>query len=155
MAYELITRSQLANRLSETRLQRIYDDNNDGTADSDPVQQLIQDASSKVLSYCGSIYKLDVAAAAAAENKAHELVRLTLDVAQAMAAQRFPEVVRVDWVPMMQSAEKDLKQLMQSLTRLDTADPPSPPANCAVGSDPNDDETSRWDAGRAYSSDDW
>jgi phage gp36-like protein len=137
MAYPYITQAQLENRLSATRVARIYDDNRDGSADANPIAQLIADASGKVASYLRGSYDLDTVAA----STPNEVVRLTLDVAFAMAAQRHPEVVRVDWQPLMQAAEKDLERLRKGETRLDVVGPPEPAANtggAVYQQDPND-----------------
>lgn len=127
MAY--ITSTDLSARLSATKLARIYDDDRDGTADTDPVALLIADACSKVAGYLRGLYDLAVIEAA----PPHEVVRLTLDVAVAMAAQRHPEVVRVDWVPLMQGAERDLERLRAGKTRLDVMGSPEPAANASGG----------------------
>jgi hypothetical protein len=78
-----------------------------------------------VASYLRPIYDLTTVAA----SPPHEVVRLTLDVAYAMAAQRYPEVVRVDWLPLMQAAEKDLGRLRDGTTRLDVIGSPEPAQN--------------------------
>lgn len=121
----LFTQAQLEARISKLTVQRIYDDDNDGTADNDPIAGLVRDASSKVYSYLGPIY--DVALIDPAQQD--EVVRLGLDVAQAMAAQRHPEYVRIDGYKMMAQAESDLKNLRKNLTNLGIKTPPEPAAN--------------------------
>lgn len=130
MAWEFITQDQLSRRISPTSLRRIYDDNLDGVADVDPVTQLRRDASSKVAGYLVGITDLAAVQTAATADTAHEVVRITLDVAYAYAVQRFPEVMpAVDGFKLMTQAERDLKMLRESFTQLDIETSPNPPAN--------------------------
>lgn len=118
------TKQQLENRLSAVVVRRIYDDNNDGTTDSDPVQDCLDDASAKVDSYLAPIGLLPLPG----PPYHREVIRLELDVAQAYAAQRFPEIVRVDWEKLMKQAESDLDNLRKGKTMLGSR-PPDPAAN--------------------------
>ena len=135
----LITQDQLEDRLSKLTVQRLYDDDNDGTSDSNPIAGLIRDASSKVYSYLGPIYDLDLID----PTKQDEVVRLTLDVAQAMAAQRRPEYVRIDGYKLMAQADADLKILRNGWTNLGIKAAPEPSANQGgdVDSGNPDDQT--------------
>lgn len=128
MAVPQVTQKQLEDRLSKTTVRRILDDDNDGSADTDPVTALLRDAMSKVCSYLGPIFDLDLIDPA----QQPEVLRLTLDVAQAMAAQRHPEYMRVDGYKMMAQAEKDLRLLREGMTNLATKAPPEPAANQGV-----------------------
>lgn len=112
-------------RIGATALKRIFDDDRDGAADVDPVAQLLADAKSKVFGVCRGIYDL----AALEANPPHELNRLILDVAVAYAAQRHPEVVRRDWVPLMAQVDADLSRLRAGKARLDVEGTPEPAAN--------------------------
>lgn len=124
----LFTLAQLQGRLSAKRVQRIFDDNNDGTPDTDAIAQLRQDASSKVASYLAPVdlaAKLDALVNPKtgelldpANGFPEEVVRLSLDVATALAAQRFPEIMRMDWEKLMAQAEKDLRALRDGATSL-------------------------------------
>ena len=125
MPYPFVTQKQLEDRLSATTVQRIYDDNRDGVADTDPVAQLLADASSKVAGRLRGVYTIAQLVAATC----HELVRVTLDVAVAMAAQRHPEVVRRDWEPLMRQADKDVTAIRLDDASLDTDGAPEPKAN--------------------------
>lgn len=117
------TIAQLEARLSTVVVQRIYDDNNDGTRDTAIVQECLDDASAKVDSYLAPLGILPLA-----QPYPREVIRLELDVAQAYAAQRFPEAVRLDWEKLMGQAEKDLDRLRTGKTMLG-ARPPDPAAN--------------------------
>jgi phage gp36-like protein len=125
VAYPYITKTDLENRLSAEVLVQICDDNNDGTADTGPVARLCADSSSKVAGYLRGTYDL----AAVAANPPNEVIRLTLDVAVAYAAQRHGEYVRRDWGPLMKAAEHDLENLRKGLTRLDVIATPEPAGN--------------------------
>lgn len=122
-----VTKAHIENRLSVKRLKRICDDNSDGTADTDPVNQLRADASSKVRSYLEPMGMM--VALAAMFNEAtgellsgkvvpEEIVRLTLDVVAALCAQRHPEVMRMDWRTLMEQCDKDLSRLRDGKTSL-------------------------------------
>jgi hypothetical protein len=135
VAQPLITKKQLENRLSAIIVKRIYDDNNDGSADSDPLNQLLLDASSKFRGALGTIYDIDTFD----QNTLDEVVRISLDIAQAYAAQRHSEIVRVDGFKLMQQAEKDIEKIRAGLSNLGTKGPPEPAANQGgiVTEDPN------------------
>lgn len=135
MARTWITVAQLRNRLSTIDLTRFYDDNKDGNADTgtgSPVEQLREDATSKVASYLQGIVNGGLAAVdtAVAAGEAHEVVRLTLDVAAYMAVARHPSAAPDhDWVEMKKGVDADMKMLRQSFTKLDTDSAPNEPSN--------------------------
>lgn len=130
MPWPFITTTQLENRLSRTVVKQIFDDDNDGVADLAPLEQLCKDASSKLSSWLGPIYPLDALRAMTADELPDEIVRLSLDVAQAMMAQRHPEYRRVDPFELMKQAERDCERLRKNETNLGTtASPPEPAAN--------------------------
>lgn len=123
-----VTQVQLESRLSGKRIKRMYDDDGNGTADLNPVKQLRQDASSKVASYLeplGIISQMSTyfdgttGEVVSGDVTVHpEIIRLTLDVAQAMAAQRHPTIWQIDWCKLMEAAEGDLKNLRDGKTSL-------------------------------------
>jgi phage gp36-like protein len=117
------TKQQFENRLSKIVVQRIYDDNNDGQTDTDPVQDCLDDASAKVDSYLAPVGLLPLS-----PPYPREVIRLELDVAQVYAAQRFPEIVRVDWKELLKASTEDLDNLRKGKTMLGSA-PPDPAAN--------------------------
>ena len=121
-----ITKKDLEDRISTVELQRIYDDNNDGQTDTTPVTRLIKDACSKVDSYLRGMYPLPWQGSVP-----NEIVRLTLDVAEAFAAKRHPAVVKRDWKVLLEQAEKELGNLRSGKTRLDIPNyqAPDPPTN--------------------------
>lgn len=125
MARPLITLKQLQDRLSRPVLDRIYDDDEVGEANTGPVEGLIRDASSKVRGKLGPVYDPD----AIDENTNDEIVRIALDIAYAYAAQRHPEVVRIEWEPLMKQAEKELLEIRTGLANLGTNASPEPAAN--------------------------
>ena len=109
------TQAELEARLSVATVKNIYDDDNDGAADTSSVDRLRVDATSKVASYLHGLYDLAVIAA----SPPNEIKRLALDVAVAYAAQRFPSYVRRDWKPLLEAAEADLARLRSGKTLLD------------------------------------
>lgn len=125
----LIDQAQLEDAIGKTTVQRICDDDNDGTADVDVVNGMIADASSKVLSWLGPVYDVDLIDA----QQQYEVVRLTKDACRAYAAQRYPEFMRgADGFALMKQAEKELETLRLGMTNLGTKDPPEPAANQGV-----------------------
>lgn len=116
------TKAQLEARISAKTVREILDDNNDGTADFDAVEQLQKDATSKVDGVLAAIgiHSLEP------DKVPYEVTRLTLDVAVALAAQRFPEVMRKDWVALMKQADADLKGLRENKTILGAPPVPQP-----------------------------
>lgn len=127
MAYTglYITDAVASSRLSAAVVRRIYDDNNDGLPDSDPVAQLIRDAEAMFEGYCRGIYDL------AALRIAHpnEAIRLVLDCVEFLAAKRFPQACKRDWTILEASVRKELESLRKGLTRLDVMGSPEPAAN--------------------------
>lgn len=122
-----ITKAQFENRLGAKKVKRIYDDNSDGNADTDPINQLRGDASSKVRSYLDpmgimttleAMFDQDTGELLDGKVVPDEVVRLTLDVAVALAAQRHPEVMRQDWIALMKQVESDLCKLRDGKTSL-------------------------------------
>lgn len=121
------TKAQLENRLSKKKIARIYDDNVDGNADTDAVNQLRADASSKVRSYLEpmgimtsleALFNQETGELLPGKVLPDEIVRLSLDVAVALAAQRHPEVMRQDWRELMKQADADLCKLRDGKTSL-------------------------------------
>ena len=131
MPWPLITQAQLENRLSATVVRRIYDDDNNGTADAAPVALLLLDASSKVAGALGPVYPIDTIREMDAAELPGEVVRIALDVAHAMAAQRHPEFVKGDWVELMKAADRDLKMVRDTTHNLGVTGDPEPPTNTA------------------------
>jgi phage gp36-like protein len=127
MNYPLfITTADLEDRLGAPMVRRLLDDDADGDADVGPLAALCADATSKVAGYLQGAYNI----AAVAANPPREVVRLTLDVAVAMGAQRHPEVMRGhDWVELMKAADRDLTALRKNAVSLDVDGAPNPQAN--------------------------
>jgi len=111
----LIDQAQLEDAIGKLTVQRIYDDDGDGTADVDAVTGLLAEASSKVLSYIGPVYDVDQID----PQTQYEVVRLTKDVCRAYASQRYPEFMRgADGFALMKQAEKELESLRKGFTNL-------------------------------------
>lgn len=121
------TKKQLENRLSAKRVKRVYDDNRDGNADSDPINQLRADATSKVRSYLAPMGIMPALEALFDQVTGElltdkilpeEVVRLALDQAHVYAAQRFPEQWKLDWLVMQKQVDKELCDLRDGKTSL-------------------------------------
>jgi len=125
VAYPYITKADLESRIGADTVRAIFDEDRDGDADDDKVTRLLKDASAKVAGYLRGIYPLATIAA----NPPEEVLRLTLDVAEAYAAKRHSEYVQRDWEKLMLAAERDLKSLRRGETRLDVDGSPEPAAN--------------------------
>jgi phage gp36-like protein len=121
-AVYFISREQLEARLGVRVVKDIYDDNLDGTADDNAIDRLRADASSKVAARLGSYPN-------AFTTIPEEVVRVTLDAAVAMAAQRHPEYVRRNWEPLMTQVDKDLDAIQKAKARLDAQGSPSTATN--------------------------
>ncbi len=114
-------------RLSARTVQAIFDDDNDGTADTNPIARLIEDAIAKVNGAIigpGSVYPNGLGASVPAEAK-----RLYLDAVVVYAAQRHPEYVRRDWVPLMDQLDKELDKLRTGKRGMGITTTPEPAAN--------------------------
>jgi hypothetical protein len=118
----MITAAEVRHRLGPDRVRRLYDDNNDGTADKDPLQQLAEDASSKVRGGLPAYDPDDLTPANAALTT--ELRRLSLDAAEAMAARRPGS--GIDWVPLMQQVDLDLDRIRKNQATLGSKASPAP-----------------------------
>ena len=112
-------------RLSTAVVRRICDDDNDGTADSNAIDELIESSESRVEGACRDIYDLTALRAASPG----EIKRLVLDGIVAYAAMRFPKAMSRPWEPLMESWRKDLKALRAGEYGLDIVGPPEPAAN--------------------------
>lgn len=128
MAEPIITKAQLVARLGQAQFVRVFDDNNDGVGDRLSELQIRQDASGKVRGAIGLVFDVDQLT----EETSYELTRVTLDVAEAMAARRRPTILQMDWVEAMKLANADLDKLRKGMSNLGTKDPPEPAANHGV-----------------------
>ena len=118
----MITADDVRRRLGPDRVRRLYDDNNDGVADAAPLQQLAEDASSKVRGGLPGYDPDDLSPANALLTT--ELRRLALDAASAMAAQRCGS--GMEWVPMMQQVDADLDRIRKGQASLGSNANPTP-----------------------------
>lgn len=125
MAY-YITQQMLENRLSSAVVRRIYDDNNDGTVDAAPLTQVIDDAERRFETAVHPIYPDLVALRAGAITAASSVV---LDLAEALAAKRFPRAISRAWEPLLADALLQLKELRNTIGKLPVQGSPNPPAN--------------------------
>jgi phage gp36-like protein len=126
MAYPYITITDLNNRLGVRDVTRFFDDNVDGVADTGPVNAILADACSKVAGGLQGVYPLSALAA----NPPHEVIRLSLDFAEALCLRRHNEIKPgVEWSEIWKTASHDLEQLRKNAVSLDTDASPNPAAN--------------------------
>lgn len=109
MAVYFFTQAELETRLSVSVVRRIYDDNNDGTADTTVVDRLREDATSWVSSRLIPTYGLSMLTYDST-TVPNEVKRIALDVAAAYAAQRHPEAVTLDWEKLLKQAKEDIAE---------------------------------------------
>lgn len=137
--------SDLQARLSAETVKQILDDDNDGTADTEPLARLRADSDSYVLGALRGIYDLTVIQA----SPPNEVKRLSLDAGVMYCAQRHPEYVRRDWEKLKRALDQDLDALRLGKRRLDVVGSPEPAANeggSVVVPEIDDEEVSRmWD----------
>lgn len=121
------TKQQLEDRLSAAAVREIFDDNNDGNTDTNPINRFISDCSSEVDSFIRPIYPVFPLPTPIP----NEITRLALDCAEYRAAKRFPDVVRMNWIELRKAAHEDLNNLRSGKTRLDWPNglSPNPPSN--------------------------
>lgn len=126
MAFPWISQAQLEARVGTLTVQRVTDDDDDGVADSGVVDEILADACSYIGGAMGPQYDVDAIAAMATVPR--EIVRLSLDIATVYAAQRYPEVVRRDWEPLLQAVERECARIRKGQANLGVAaTPPEPP----------------------------
>lgn len=119
MAY--IDQTQLEARLSVETVRQILDDDQDGMADGTAVTRICADASSYVAATLQPVYTPWPLTAPYPE----EVIRLTLDAAEAYAAKRHPEYVRRDWQKLFQHLDLQLDRLYGQRRSL-AQEPPDP-----------------------------
>jgi phage gp36-like protein len=119
-----ITITDAENRLSAAIIRQIYDDDNNGTADTGPINQLIADAEGYIDAAVDAIYP----GLLPFNPVPREVKRLTLDAVEYYAARRHPEVVRRDWEKLKRVLDNDLKEL-RIQNRTIGEKPPDPAAN--------------------------
>jgi hypothetical protein len=124
-----IEREHLEDRLSADVVRRIYDDNNDGTPDAGPLIQVIADAERRFESAMIGIYPSLTELRATAPTTSS----IVLDLAEALAAKRFPRCVNREWQPLLEDANKQMKEYRTGVAKLPVVGAPNPPAN--VGGD--------------------
>lgn len=128
MAEPIISKEQLAARLGQIQFTRVFDDNNDGTADKLSHEQLRRDASGMVRGGIGLVFDVNQLTAELSD----ELTRVVLDVAEAMATKRRPTLLKGDWTELMKDARESIKALRTGIANLGITTTPEPAANQGV-----------------------
>lgn len=127
---DYITQADIEDRLSAQVVLSIYDDGNVGSPSANPIARLIKDACSMVNGYLFTMYSTQMNSTLWVAPYPAEVIRLTLDAAEALAAKRHPEAVKRDWQPLMKSVRDELDCLRKGTTRLNFPTAmPEPAAN--------------------------
>jgi phage gp36-like protein len=101
-----ITQTDLEDRVSAEVVRQILDDDNDGTADTNPVLRLLLDAQSYVESYLRTVFKLDELRAQ--DPVDNEIVRMILCRAEGQLYIRHPEHARFDAGKALDRLDKEI-----------------------------------------------
>lgn len=113
-----VSTADVENFLGPDKVRRIYDDDEDGAPDDDPVLLLIQECETEVFGAAVGTYPADNLPSTPAEAKTTEggklLRSLTLKLVRACAWERYPEIARVDPEPIRKEAEKMLDRLCRA-----------------------------------------
>lgn len=126
MPYPWISPDQVSRRIGRLKVHRTFDDDRDGVADADELDELVLDSCARVAAAirASRIYRL--ADIIAMPQPPREVVRLSLDVAQMYAAKRHPEVIRADWKEMEDAVKAELAALADGAQMLDADTIPDP-----------------------------
>lgn len=125
----LITRQQFFNRVSPAMARRAFDDGQVGEAAEEAIDALLADASSMLR---GKLGPVDDLSGLTPETRS-EAVRIGLDICQARAAIRHPEVFRIDGGKLLECARKDLKEIRTGLADAAMAPQRPPIESLAAG----------------------
>lgn len=127
MAY--LTQTDLVRAIGADLVLRLLDDDNDGTADTSTVSDLIADADAEVNGYVGRVYSPTALAA----DPPATLRRIAVDVAVQLAYLRRPELLNdkgeTPWEARYRRALKKLEEIRKGDFRLDVGADPAVPAN--------------------------
>lgn len=143
---ELIAQKDLEDRVSEDVVRRVLDDDNNGSADGDPVKLLIGTVEGHILSTLETQYDTDdiIALMAKATPTAKEkrtvimLKGLACDFAEGRVYRRHPEYGRQDGQEIIDSAQKVLDRLVKSSQTLPGVTPGA--ANLGAEVFPDDED---------------
>lgn len=138
MSFPYFDETQLRARIGSEIVDQLLDDNRDGVADPTPVDRLRKDASVKVADGLPN-YSREELAALTGDN-AEGVTRVALDFAEAYAAKRHREVMRVDWEPLMKFAKDELADLRKTMSKLPTPTDPSNEGTRTSSGNPDDPE---------------
>jgi hypothetical protein len=116
----LFTRAELEARVSRLVLDRIFDDDETGTATTEAINRLIDDSSGTVWAYLPNEAQDTILA----NDVPSYLKKLALDVAQGTLALRHPEATQLDGECIMKNARLDLKAYVEQWTKVKQVDRP-------------------------------
>jgi len=119
---ELVGQQELEDRVSKEVVKQVLDDDNDGTADGDPVRSLIGAVEGHILSTLETQYDTDaIVDAMTVADASKKLMRtrlmlkgLALDFCEGRIYRRHPEYGRQDGQEQINSAQKILDKLIKT-----------------------------------------
>lgn len=116
----------LCDKLGRDKYTAIFDDNNDGAPDPTPVRRHLLDSESFAEGvFRAAGYSIKVVR----EKRPSQAVRLVLEHAEAMAAIRHPEIMRIDGDKAFDRVLKEAMLYQKKALRLDLDDDDPAPAN--------------------------
>lgn len=118
----LISYEQLSSHLGPRLVDRLLDDAGAGSASEDAVNALLGYASSMLRGKVGDVEDLGDYTPESQD----EIVRIGLDICQARAAIRHPELVRMDGLRLMEFAKGELREIRLTSASLGSPKAPKP-----------------------------
>lgn len=121
-----VSTQQVEDRLSAAVVRRVADDNNDGAADTGPLERLITDGEAWFESVALCVYPDQTALRRDGGVVAQSMV---LDCIEAMCARRFPRAMNRDWTQLWEYTDKQLMRLRKGEITLPIQGSPNPASN--------------------------
>lgn len=115
-------KSDLEARIGPEKVRQFLDDENTGEASEAAIVRLQRDADSFVEGFLRPMYDLEEVRLV----RPNQVVRLSLDAAVMMLAQRHPEYIRKDWKEIRSALMQDLELIRRNVMRLDLETSPEP-----------------------------
>lgn len=118
----LVTVEQLEGHMGARLVARLLDDSTSGSPNENAVNSILFYASSVLRGKLGDVEDLE----GYSPETQTEIVRIGLDICQARAAIRHPEIVRMDGLKLMEVAKADLREIRLTSASLGSPSAPRP-----------------------------
>lgn len=126
----LWAQSDLEAVVGRDALLRLLDNDGDGEIDAAALAQLQVDSDAWILGYVRGNHAYASIVELLAADPPAQLKRISLGYAQVLLAQRFPEFMRRDWMPMFEALRAEAVDIQSGRFRLDISSATDPlPAN--------------------------